>query len=475
MLSYFSVLECKEKVADIIFALDSSDSIWPEDFVKQTDFVQKVVDSLTIGPNNIQIGLVTFGTRIKPYFQLKDHKDKRSVLTAIQSVYALGEGTNTGATLKYIREEMFKRENGGRKWADKIVILITDGVSRDRKETMMEGSLSRLDDIEIFTIGVGYSVDAMELDVIASKPKEKHQFLVENYKSLHHIRHSFTATTCKVSDLKINSKNQNPSKQYGSSYKAESVEQSRFIGSKICDCCKSKPAEVYFVLDSSSSIWYPDFIKQLDFVREVVSLFDMEKDKTRVGVVTYSDGVHPVIPLDAYSMEEFEAKVKKIPYLTGGTSTEAAIQYLREVGFSKDNARSDVAHVGIIVTDGQSRSFEKTAKEAGLAHKQAIQLFAVGVGKAVDEEEMLEIASDPDENYVFRVDDYEALKKIESLLAVKACEGKLGILIIPGNVGANRYLLYTQCLKTFGNGFVSDQFLVYVRSISVMYIIMRYT
>ena len=52
--------------------------------------------------------------------------------------------------------------------------------------------------------------------------------------------------------------------------------------------CDSRPADVAFVLDSSNSIWLPDFRKQLQFVSDVIDFFPISPDMIRVSVVTFS-------------------------------------------------------------------------------------------------------------------------------------------------------------------------------------------
>jgi hypothetical protein len=51
--------------------------------------------------------------------------------------------------------------------------------------------------------------------------------------------------------------------------------------------CGGKPSDVIFVLDSSSSILYIDFQKEINFTREVVQMFDIGPNKTQVGVISY--------------------------------------------------------------------------------------------------------------------------------------------------------------------------------------------
>lgn len=51
--------------------------------------------------------------------------------------------------------------------------------------------------------------------------------------------------------------------------------------------CGNKPADVVFVLDASNSIWGPDFKRQLAFVNNVISMFEIADNVTRIGVSTF--------------------------------------------------------------------------------------------------------------------------------------------------------------------------------------------
>ena len=50
----------------------------------------------------------------------------------------------------------------------------------------------------------------------------------------------------------------------------------------IISACQGKEADIVFVVDCSSSIWSVDFKKQLQFISDVVSHFDVQSGKTQV-------------------------------------------------------------------------------------------------------------------------------------------------------------------------------------------------
>ena len=189
--------------------------------------------------------------------------------------------------------------------------------------------------------------------------------------------------------------------------------------------CGGKPADIYFLIDMSNSIWEPDFKKQLNFVSNVIGAFDLGSGRTRIGIIMFSDKVHLEVPLNnAFSRPELQEKVRQLSKMNGGTNTGLAVEYLRTTGFSLANARQDVAHIAIVITDGQSMHPTKTSKEAALAHKEGIYIFAVGVGNSTGQygQELSDLASDPDDNFKFEVDNYDVLHHMRNILAVKTCQ-----------------------------------------------------
>ena len=59
-------------------------------------------------------------------------------------------------------------------------------------------------------------------------------------------------------------------------------------------------ADIFFILDSSSSIYVEDYRQVLNFVIEVVDRFDIGSNKTRIGALTFSDD-YQVIEIILYS------------------------------------------------------------------------------------------------------------------------------------------------------------------------------
>ena len=69
--------ECQDDLADIVFLLDESGSVGSSDFRKALKFVKNVVEKLEIGPNDVQIGVLTFETKVHSHFHFNTFSTKQ--------------------------------------------------------------------------------------------------------------------------------------------------------------------------------------------------------------------------------------------------------------------------------------------------------------------------------------------------------------------------------------------------------------
>ena len=74
------------------------------------------------------------------------------------------------------------------------------------------------------------------------------------------------------------------------------------------------------------------------------------------------------------------------------------------------------------MTDGNSNNRQLTASEAAKARKDGITMLAIGVGRGINDKELNSISSDPDSQYTFHADSFDALKSLKGQLSSKTCE-----------------------------------------------------
>ncbi|TRY66824.1 hypothetical protein DNTS_004769 [Danionella cerebrum] len=192
---------------------------------------------------------------------------------------------------------------------------------------------------------------------------------------------------------------------------------------KSCGACRTSIIDLVLLIDGSKSVRPQNFELVKQFVNQVVDQLDISPRGTRVGLVQYSSRVRTEFPLSMYqSKEEIKQAVMNVDYMEKGTMTGLALKHMVENSFSEAEgarpAEKNIPRVGLVFTDGRSQDdiqeWAKKAKEAG------ITMYAVGVGKAV-EDELREIASDPVEKHFFYTADFTAISQIAENLKLNVC------------------------------------------------------
>ncbi|XP_060897587.1 matrilin-4 isoform X1 [Labrus mixtus] len=192
---------------------------------------------------------------------------------------------------------------------------------------------------------------------------------------------------------------------------------------KSCGTCKSSNIDLVLLIDGSKSVRPQNFELVKKFVNQVVDSLDVSTHGTRVGLVQYSSRVRTEFPLNMYhTAEEIKAAVMKVDYMEKGTMTGLSLKHMVENSFSEaEGARPagrNIPRIGLVFTDGRSQDditeYAKKAKEAG------ITMYAVGVGKAV-EDELREIASEPVEKHFYYTNDFTAISNIAENLKLNVC------------------------------------------------------
>ncbi|XP_053190136.1 collagen, type XXVIII, alpha 1a [Scomber japonicus] len=212
---------------------------------------------------------------------------------------------------------------------------------------------------------------------------------------------------------------------------------------EICGCglkCRESPLELVFVIDSSESVGPENFEVVKDFVNALIDRVSVGREASRIGVVLYSHVDMVVVSLNEQSsQEDIKAAVKRMPYLGEGTFTGSAIHRANELFLA---SRPGVRRVAVVLTDGQAdprdvMQFEETATEA---HDEGIEMFVIGVVNKTDPlyreflAEMNVIASDPDEEHVYLIEDFRTLPTLESKILSQICEQDDTMMFLPDSV-----------------------------------------
>ncbi|KAM6453497.1 integrin alpha-M-like [Liasis olivaceus] len=185
--------------------------------------------------------------------------------------------------------------------------------------------------------------------------------------------------------------------------------------------CARRPADIVFLIDGSGSIRSYQFSQMKTFISEVMKRF--QNINTQFGLSQYSDSYQEHFDFLRFkNTRNSDALIRPIEQLRGTTLTATYIQkVVREMFLPEKGSRSGASKILIVITDGEKSGdileYDDVIPEAENAN---IIRFAIGVGQAFSsgsaKQELIDIASAPPANHVFSVNNFDALKDIQSKL-----------------------------------------------------------
>ncbi|XP_071091672.1 uncharacterized protein [Haliotis cracherodii] len=391
---------CGLQPADIVFIVDSSGSVGSANFQKMLTFIETMVQGFDIGPQGVQIGMITFDSKTYLQFHLNKYASKSDIIKAIKATKYTRGNTYTHLALQYARQTSFTAANGARPNAAKIAIVITDGQSNIPTSTKTEAQKLKDAGVTVFSIGVGSGARQTELQAMATDPDSQHVFIVTNFDALKLIKSQLQQKACEVKPTVV-----------------------------VTTPAPAKPncgaqADIVFLLDESGSVGRDNYKKMLAFVNQIADDFSIGPHDVQIGLETFSSTTRHQFDMNKYADKTaLKAAITKTPYHGGNTHTGDALAYLSSHSFTKAaGMRDNVPHIAFVLTDGNSQQRTLTKTNGAKLQGQGVKVMAIGIGNGINNQELDNIASNPDSQYVFRAANFDALKNLKAILASKACE-----------------------------------------------------
>ncbi|XP_045435257.1 collagen alpha-5(VI) chain isoform X2 [Pipistrellus kuhlii] len=371
---------CENMKADIMFLVDSSDSIGHENYEKMKTFMKNVTAKIQIGPDKTQIGVVQFSGYNKEEFQLNKYFTQKEISDAIDRMSHIRQNTLIGGALTFV-DEYFTHSKGARPGVKKFLILITDGESQDN----VAEPAKALRDKGVIIISVGvYGAKRTELEEISGDGSLV--FHVEKFDYLEAIESKLVSHVC-----------------------------------TLYDCKSIKRLDVVFVLDHSGSIQATQQKSMIDLVVHLVNKADVGPDRVQFGAVTYANNPETLFYLNEYSDRSGVIENLRRRRSTGGDTYTAKALSHTDILFREEHGsriKQNVKQMLVIITDGVSHDRNDLNATASRLREKGIIIYAVGVDQA--EKEELEIMAG-NVNNTIHVRDFDKLKDIYLPLQENLC------------------------------------------------------
>ncbi|XP_043856010.1 collagen alpha-1(XXI) chain [Dromiciops gliroides] len=185
---------CRTAPTDLVFILDGSYSVGPENFEIVKKWLVNISNNFDIGPKFIQVGVVQYSDYPVLEIPLGSHHSGEKLMEAMESIQYLGGNTRTGKAIQFALDHLFAKSP---RFLTKIAIVLTDGKSQDEVKDAAEAA--RDNQITLFAIGVGSETEDAELRAIANKPSSTYVFYVEDYIAISKIREVIKQKLCEES------------------------------------------------------------------------------------------------------------------------------------------------------------------------------------------------------------------------------------------------------------------------------------
>ncbi|XP_039350239.1 collagen alpha-3(VI) chain isoform X2 [Mauremys reevesii] len=354
---------------DVVFLIDSSDSVRTEGLAHIRDFIIRIVQQLDVGPNKVRIGVAQFSNTIFPEFLLKQHKTKDAVLQAIRRLRLKGGAPlNVGAALDYVVKNYFIKSAGSR-IEDRVpqhLVLLLGGRSQD--DVTRPSALIASTGVKILGVGAR-NADSTQLQRITNDPRLA--FIIRDFTALPSIEKRFIKSF-------------------------EEPQEPTLTPPPIPIPDGKKEVDIVFLLDSSINLGRENFQQVIQFVYSIIDALYSDDKSIRVGLAQYNSDV-----TDEFFLKDYPTKDQILRAINGVTyrggrvaNTGAGIRHIQAKHFVKEaGSRGDdrVPQVAFIVTGGKPMDDGQTAALA--LTNAGVKVFAVGV-KNIDLDEVSKLSSD---------------------------------------------------------------------------------
>ena len=148
--------------------MDSSGSIGSANFYTMQNFVVNVIENFEIRANSTRVGVIQYASSANIIIPLGSINNAEQLSTAIYSITYISGSTSTNLALDLVPIAFANARNN--QGIPHIVILLTDGNSDSPTLTAQAAVKVHDDNIEVYSIGIGFGVNEAELLAIASDP-----------------------------------------------------------------------------------------------------------------------------------------------------------------------------------------------------------------------------------------------------------------------------------------------------------------
>ncbi|XP_031698989.1 von Willebrand factor A domain-containing protein 2 isoform X1 [Anarrhichthys ocellatus] len=196
---------CLGQAVDLVFALDASGGVSPDNFAILRNFVRILTVQFDINRDVAQVALVAYNRRATTVFNLDTHETGSAILKAVDGANYMGGVASTGAALLHIHSNVLTVAKGARPGVNKAVVVMTDGSGGD--DAAVPAQKIRDNGVSVFVIGIG---DIQKERLVQIAGSEEHMIAVSSYEDLKYFEDVLVQMLCSEVKKPVNLCKPNP-------------------------------------------------------------------------------------------------------------------------------------------------------------------------------------------------------------------------------------------------------------------------
>lgn len=190
--------------------------------------------------------------------------------------------------------------------------------------------------------------------------------------------------------------------------------------------CNS-PVDIILALDASGSVLKVNWEKSVDFTGSLAEKLLKLNPESRIGLIDFSQVANEAISLTS-DRQGLNLRLETVrnSYQNGITRTELALNKALEM-FNRINKQGRKKRL-LVITDGVTTplngmvGLELLKMPSESLESAGVTIIVVGVGNQVNDEELNLMATDPDKENVFRIENYDHLPDMVGILSQAFCQ-----------------------------------------------------
>ncbi|XP_076602837.1 collagen alpha-2(VI) chain-like isoform X2 [Chaetodon auriga] len=404
--------DCEKRCGalDIVFVIDSSESVGLTNFTLEKNFVINTINRLgsmaedPASPTGTRVGVVQFshnGTFEAIRLDDPNINSMSAFKTAVKNLQWIAGGTFTPSALKFAYDHLIRDSKRAR--ASVSVVVITDGRFDPRDDEDLLKYLCDDDNVVVNAIGVGDMFKKEQDDeILGSIACGKKERVTEMKRYVDLVADDFIETMETVlcpepvivcPDLPCKSE------------------------PDVAPCVQ-RPVDLVFLLDGSERLGLNNFRHVREFVQKVADRLGLARSRTdrmraRLALIEFGkeNENHVAFPL-THNPVVISEGIAGLPYLDSSSSVGPAIIHTIDNILGRGNVRQTRRNAEIsfvFITDGVTDN--KNLEEAVSAMRGAQAVTTViATGSDVDEEVLTKLAMG-DRDAIFRVNDVSGLSR----------------------------------------------------------------